>query len=429
MSRIGTSKTSSGKLLFFLLIGTFLLLAPISVSGARSRDGDDFFKWARVIALAVIAVYGLQWFRLRSNYQATTRLLLFAVFFTVAAAWSTSPLWGLAFKGMFLASTIGGITLGLCLNSEADYRSLARVTTITAVVALGGVSYHLLTQTDDVMLKGRLWIAEINPNLLAQSATVFALLCSFHLLVPDNPRWKSVAGVCLIAMLAITILSGSRGASLMLLAGMMVLLPALGRQRRQVLILASVSTVVLFVVSNVWFNDEETIGYLASNSESDITLRIVDELTKDTRGHIWQSVFNRALKSPLIGSGWLHRNNRGSNVQSAYLQVFAEAGIIGVTLLAVFLVSAIQLVYQSLKIGRRYSGLARALCFVSAATAAALLLHGVFESSLVTGASPNAIILGFCIAQMDQLRVLSHRRAFSPRRQAVAVPVQHSVTV
>ena len=416
--KYGREKAGRGKPFFFVLIGLFLLLAPLSVSGGRSQGGDDILKWARVATLAVIGLYGLQWFRVGNHSPVTLKLLVFAGFFSVSAAWSTSPVWGLAFKGMFFAAVVGGITLGNCLRSEADFRAFARSTTTTATIALAGVVFIILTQENDIMLKGRLWVGQMNPNLLAQSSTVFALLCMFHLLVPDRRGRKTQAGLCLIAMLVITLLTGSRGASLMLFSGIIFLLPAFGRKRRQVLLLASCSGLVLLFLAATWFESTDS-GTLASPNSHSVTLRIVDKFTKDTRGKIWGSVISRAMDSPIIGTGWLNYNNRAANVQSAYLQVFAESGFVGLGLLAIFLLAAFALIYRNLRLGRKQTGLNRSLMLVFSATAAAMLLHGAFESSLVTGASPNAIILGFCVSQLDYLRGVTERGQRSNQATAI----------
>jgi hypothetical protein len=63
-------------------------------------------------------------------------------------------------------------------------------------VAIAGISYYALTQEEPIFFKGRLTIARINPNLLAQSASVFALLCVFHVLLRDTSRWMTIAMSC-----------------------------------------------------------------------------------------------------------------------------------------------------------------------------------------------------------------------------------------
>lgn len=205
----------------------------------------------------------------------------------------------------------------------------------------------------------------------------------------------------------------------MLLSGAIVVLPVLGRKRRQVVLLGLFSIVGLGLVGTFWMSEPSNDAYLEENSAEEIGLRITRELTKDTRGRIWQIRINRTLRdSPAIGMGWIHRNNRGANVQSAYIQVFAEAGFIGLVFLLMFLLAVIPLLLNSLRLGRRVTGLPAILCYSLSGTAFALLVHGFFESSLVTGASPNVIVLAFCVSQLDRLQLWSRTRVATKREPA-----------
>jgi O-antigen ligase len=401
VTQVPAQRVAGTKLILFALIATFLLVAPLSVSGVRSRGGDDMVKWTRVLVLILICISGLRWFRVPRTTECSFRLLVFAGFFTGAAVWSTSPLWGLAFKGMFLASVVAGIALASSLRTEADFRAFARLTTFTAAIAVLGVGYMASTQDSDLMHKGRLWIGQINPNLLGQTASIFALLAIFHQFVEPQKTWRVLSGACAAVMLTFTVLSGSRGSALMLVAGITILLPMFGRQRRQMSAIGLLSLALLSGVVYFWFHEPAPAEFSAA--EDDIVLRLVDELTKDTRLKIWTSVANRSMETPIIGTGWLHRGNRASNVQSAYLQVFAETGIVGLVVMAAFLMSALQRIVSSLRLGRQVSGLPSILCCTFSATLFALLFHAIFETALVTGASPNAVLLGFSVAQLDHL--------------------------
>lgn len=407
------TQTSGAKSRLFLLIGVFLILAPASVSGDATGDGTSYLKWARVVLLAVVTLMGLRWLRWPRPGDVSARLLALAGIFCIGAVWSTSPVWGLAFKGMFVASVVAGISLANALRSEGDFRTFARIMTATTVTAAGIVIWIAFTQTEPALVKGRLVVGDLNPNLLAQSAAVFALLCVFHLLVRDAPRWVMAATLGAAAMLVLTVLSGSRGAALMLVAGLTVLLPVLGRNRRHVVTLAAVSITVLAMVGTYWFFQEDPTAeyYGSSVDEESAELRIFRELTKDTRMKVWRDVTRKWLQHPVIGHGWLHRANRWSTVQSAYLQVLVETGLIGFTALIYFLISALARIRQALMLARRSLGLPSQLCYVFAATLFALLFHAAFESSAVTGTSPNAVFLGFCVAQLDRLtRLIQQQR-------------------
>ncbi len=417
-----TVQTTAAKTRLFWLIAIFLILAPVSVSGATSRDGDDMLKWARVIVLGIVTVSGMQFLRWPKKGDVSGKLLVVSCIFCAAALWSTSPMWGLAFKGMFVASVIAGISLASALRTEGDFRSFARTMTSTGVVAILGIAYFAVTQELPVLSKGRLTIAQINPNLLAQSAAVFALLCVFHVLVRDVGRWMTTAMICAGMMLGLTILSGSRGAVLMLVAGLTVLLPAIGKRRRHVLVLSVISIGLLSLLATFWFTqadpgDEYGIELEAQDAYE---LRIFKELTKDTRMRVWRDVYRQWSDQPIIGKGWLHRSNRWATVQSSYLQILVESGLVGFLPLLLFLTAALNRILAVLRLSRKHHGLPAQLGFIFSATLFALLFHAAFESAAVTGASPNAVLLGFCVAQLDQLaRMMKQPSSQTPARHVI----------
>ena len=409
VNRGPVQRVASDKLVLFALIGTLLIVAPLSVSGLSNRGGEDLIKWARVVTLLFICISGLRWFRVPRTTECSFRLLVFAGFFTGAAIWSTSPLWGLAFKSMFLASVVAGISLSRALQTELDFQTFARITTLAAVVALTWVGYFVVTQ--EVMLSGRLWIGDLNPNFLGQSASLFSLLTIFHVCFERRKSWRMVAGSCTLLMGTVTVLSGSRGSALMLFAGLVILIPTLGRGRRQVIVMSVGSGLLLLVLGMFWFAEPTPSESLESNAA--VKLRIVGELTKDTRFRVWTAVINSTMEVPIIGRGWLHEGRRAGNVQSAYLQVFAESGIVGLVVMGWFLMSALRRVVTSLRLGWKVSGLPSVLCYVFSAALFGILFHALFESSVMTGASPNAVLLSLCAAQLDQLTRWGRRQGQS----------------
>lgn len=403
------------KTLFFLLLGAFLLISPVSVSGATG-DVYSLLKWVRVALLACCFLVGLKWFRMPRIEDLAGKLLLLSIVFTIAAGWSTSPVWGLLFKGMFVCAVCASIALANCLSSETDFRALARTMTSAAVLGSLLVGYTIFIQGDYEIWHGRLIVAQMNANSLAVSAAVFGLLCLFHLLIRENPFWKFVAVMCIAVMIALIVYSGSRGAVLTLLAGFMLLLPAIAKRQRHVTLLAVGSVIVLSGVSVVWFGFSEATPeqVFLAEGEANETLRIVEELTKDTRRNIWSRAVNAWLnKNPVLGAGWLHRNDRWALVQSSYLQVIVEAGIIGLFLVVGFLYSGMLKVLKAVKMARRTRGFQSLMLYVFSATFFAIAFHGVFESSAVVGSSPNAVLLGFSAAQLD---ILVRQSSASPLR-------------
>jgi O-antigen ligase len=405
-----TPGTSIQKYLLFLLVGVFLILAPASVSGGTEAAT---LKWVRVGVLVAATLVGARWFRLPSLSDLSGKLLLLAVVFTAAAIWSTSPYWGLLFKGMFVCAVCASISLANCLRGEADFRALTRALTFTAFVGVVIVGYLVFVSEDYVIWKGRLVLAQMNANSLGISAAIFALLCLFHLLIRDRMAWRILAITVIAITSVLVVYSGSRAAALTVIAGVMLLFPAMAKTRRGVLTFSIFSVLSLTTVAVVWFSlpDAETRNSyrLAPGHETESGLRILQEFTKDTRMKVWSGVTNRWLKNDLVlGAGWLHRNNKWSMVQSSYLQVVAEAGLPGLLCIVIFLFGGASTLYRALRLARYRRGFASVVIYLFAATFFAMAFHAIFESAAVVGSSPNAILLGFSAAQLDtQLRLAS----------------------
>ena len=418
--------------LLFLLVGAFLILAPASVRGGDIEDPT--LKWIRVGILAAATLVGAQWFRFPRLSDLSGKLLLMAAVFTIAALWSSSPYWGLLYKSMFVCSVCASISLANCLRSESDFRTLTRTLTFTAFVAVVIVAYLTFVAEDYVIWKGRLVIAHMNANSMGLSAAIFALLCLFHLLIRDAKAWRILAVSVIAVMFVLIIYSGSRAAVLTVIAGIMVLMPALGRNRQSVVVFTIFSLLSLAVVSAVWINlpDAETAdsyGLVSGPGKSPGSLRILDELTKDTRMKTWRRVAETWLDNHFaLGAGWLHRNNRWALVQSSYLQVIAEAGVPGLLCVLIFLFGGISTVIRAVRLAPQRRRFGAVFIYVFAAAFSALAFHGFFESASVVGSSPNAVLLGFSAAQLDtQLRLVpSAIKIQKPvMRQHVPDLVQH----
>lgn len=401
-------QVSKSKWVLYLLLVAFLLLAPASVSSAAVRDGKSYLKWSRVGLMIITFFYSLRWLRLPRSNMASGKLILLAVIFCAGALWSDRPAWGLMYKGMFVCSVLTGISLANSLSTDAEYRAFFRTMSASTFLAFALVTYFATTQDVPLMQNGRLVLAQLNPNLLGQTTAILALLCLVHLLFLDSLRWMRTAGVGMVLMLLLTVLTGSRAAILMLLAGLCLLLPMLGRQQKQLILLGGLSLGGLFVIGTIWLatpEGEEGTAMMwadtASHSDAYEGLRLTKDLTKDTRLKYWGYVFRRWQRNPALGEGWLHYGNKWGLVQSAYLQILIETGLIGLTALIFFLYSAKRLILESLKCARRSHGASKMLPYIFSATLFGLLIHGVFESSMVTGASPNSLLLTFSTTQLD----------------------------
>jgi O-antigen ligase len=405
-----------GKRLMYLFLAGFMLITPMSLSEYASLEDWEWLKWARVSLLVVMGILYLNWYRTPALKTLSGKLLLFGVVFTIAALWSTSVIWGLLFKSMYLATLIVGFSLANMLKTEIDFRIFLRIMTITGLLALAGCVAWILSADpldNPLFWKGRLQLLQLNANLLAQTAVVFALLSGFHLLMKDSTTWSFFAIVVISCMNGIVLLSGSRSALLVLLVSFLALSLILRERRVQFIALIAISLLGFFFVGDWAVTDESVIFTDIESASSD--LRITEELTKDTRLQMWQSILNKSMKEPVIGIGWMHFNNRWTTTQSVYLQILLETGIFGVILYGVFVISALASIWKLIRKRRFTTDSDSIRCFVFCITLVAILIHGISESTGVTGASPVSLVLALCCGQIDRFVAMSMGRSGTPR--------------
>lgn len=423
-----TAGVTADKRLLFFLVGVFLVLAPASVSDATT-GGTSYLKWGRVGILGATLLVGIRWFRLPRFADLSGKLLLMSVVFCLASLWSTAPLWGLMYKGMFVGGVCASISLAHCLRTESDFRVLSRTMTFATWFSIALLAYLIFGAGDYEIWKGRLVVAGMNANTLGLSAAVFALLCLFHLMIRDSGAWRFLAVVGIGVMSVLIVYSGSRAAVLTLVSGVALLIPALAKTRKNAVVLGVLSVTSVTALGIIWFGltDDTRVDAFGATvtQDSKDSLRILEELTKDTRMNVWKAVTTRWVRDDLaIGAGWLHRAKRWQLVQSAYLQVVVEAGLIGLVCVLVFLYGGAEQVLRAMRQARRTQGLTSLMLYLFSATFFAVAFHGVFESAAVVGTTPNAILLGFSAAQLDiQLRTASSDvRMVHPVKLAPQIP-------
>lgn len=405
--------TEVNKRLLFMLIGAFLILAPASVSSA---DGADDLKWVRVGVLAAAFLLGLKWFRMPRFSEMSGKVLFLAVVYCAAAIWSTSPMWGLLYKGMFVCSTCAAIALARCLRTDTDFRALCRTTTTTACVGLILLGIQIFARGDYMIWHGRLVVSGMNANTLGLSAAIFALLALLHLMVGDGLGWKVLTLSVIATMSVLIVYSGSRAAVLVLVAGVVLLLPLMAKKKSHGIVLGVLSISSIAALAVIWAGLSEPE---AGSYTSDSPLRLVEELTKDTRLTVWRSVLRQWSRGDIVlGDGWRHTRNKWRFVQSSYIQVVVEAGVLGMFAVLIFLIGTVQTLSRSLKMAKRSRGFQSVVLYLFSATFFAVVFHGVFESSLIVGTTPNAILLGFSAAQLDlQLQASAPAQQVVQRRQ------------
>jgi len=399
------------------LIGLMFVLTPLSMANQLPVD-VSLFKYARVALTLLLAFLTLGAFRIPSTRHTAYRFFVLGALFTLAAVWSDSPVRGLLYKGLFFLCCVIGISLGNRLKTKADIDYLLKVSVFVGIWFAGGIYAGCVSGYGEIQ-KGRLIVAGINPNLLSQSATIFAVLALFRYCVVR--RGRLLSGASFLFMCSVIVLSGSRSGFLLLVGavaviiGCVVLKSQAGMIRFAISIgigaIAIIVPLIAFgVVGNVSASDKAAWAQDEAKKEEGLRLQV--EFTKNTRSSVWRAAGRKIKEAPMFGHGWLNRGGKWVLLQSSYLQIVMEMGIVGLVLLLWFLVPSLKLAIGALDLRRVDDpSLAMYRLFFGIA-ALGMLLYGVFEANLIVGTAPNALVLVYALTQLDRMR--DHRLVARP---------------
>jgi O-antigen ligase len=370
----------------FLLAGSFVLLAPISL-GTESAisEGAKYLRLVTTLLIVCVGILNISRLRFGAGGRA---LIVFVVLFVGSGAWSNLPVWALFNKSMFGFTCLSGLVLAGSLRSAADmregFRFLGMIAGGAAIVALA----VFLKDPSGVSTQDRMAIFGVNPNMIGHTASPLSILCMYVAINDRRRVWRILmVGACCILGLII-IATGCRGAALTMMIGTSCLVAPHTRRPEVlvgVLVCAALTAFVGFEVLDIGGND-----------------RMLNEIGKNTRSGIWHWALRFFQKSPVIGCGWMHFGRRSATVQSMYIQVLAETGIVGAFTLfttlslvaASWLGGFVRLKRWRLPTGSAYFALA--LVMVE-------LVHGLTESSPVVGTMMSALNLGLGIGLSDRL--------------------------
>lgn len=401
----------------FLLAGSFLVLAPLSL--ATDLESAGAIKYVRLYVTVLMVVVGIVGYQLRFSRGASGALLVFVVFYAMASLWSSRPHMALFYKGMFALTVLSGILLAQCSRTVTDL--LRGLRWLGVVAGLAGIVAFVQYARDPegASRVGRMAVWGLNANALAMTAAGLFLLCMYLACYESSPKWKAFA-IVVCALLGVEILAtGSRGGLLMAVSGGgIIALPYAKHPKRFaaiVLVFAAVSYGVLSLV------------------ELQRLDRFTD-FTSNTREGVWKNAWRQFGKSPVIGQGWI-ASGRGStaNVMNIYLQTLVETGLVGAGLFAgclIVIAKRAKSMYLSL---RNPLNPARTLGFLAIGLTAAVLLHGTAESAAFLGSTLNALLFGFGVGLIDRLPELalcqnmtmrSSESSMKTRQCCVGVPSQ-----
>jgi O-antigen ligase len=369
-----------------MLAGSFVLLAPISVgTGSSVTEGAKYLRLATTLAIVSVGIFNLSRLRLGTGSRA---LIVFVLLFVGSGVWSNLPVWALFNKSMFGFTCLSGLVLAGSLRSASDLREGFR---FLGIIAGGAAIVALAVFAKDpggAATQDRMAVFGVNPNMIGHTASPLSILCMYVAINDRRRLWKVLmVGACCILGLII-IATGCRGAALTMMIGTSCLVAPHTRRPEVlvgVLVFAALTAFVGFEVLDIGGND-----------------RMLNEIGKNTRSGIWNWALRYFHRSPIFGCGWMHYGRRSATVQSMYIQVLAETGIVG----AIVLLTTISLVAVSWLSGflrlKRWR-MPTATGYFALALVMVELVHGLTESSPVVGTMMSALNLGLGIGLADRL--------------------------
>lgn len=380
----------------YWLAGVFLICSPLSVAADLSSAGAA--KYVRLGSSVLIVLWGMASADLFRWGPATSMCLPFVTVWTISPLWSSSPLWGLMNKGMFTLAFLSGVVLAMTPRKlpqlEAGLRFLGVISAAAALLVL----YEYLTNPEGSVTHGRMAVGGINANAISQTAAPLAVLCAYLGLYASRQSFRKVAIGAFALLFVILLLTGSRGGILTAIVGCLVLSLPLTKRPGTLLAMGLLLLGCTFVAFEVLSMGDEA--------------RAVRELTKDTRSGIWRYALRRFEEYPLLGRGWLSQPGGRSwaTVQSAFLQVLVETGLVGAALLGVSLLGNLVRLMRVRRTIRMSKG-ARLMWYFTAACLAETVFHGLIESSMIVGTSLTPLLWGFGVGMVDALPRLARSDA------------------
>jgi O-antigen ligase len=343
-----------------VLAGLTILTAPFSI--AASAEGIT----ATPFSLFAIAAFLLLTFHLRGTSRATGMALaipLWIALLTFAVARATSPFHYLLLLGTMLAMGMIARTIA----SEAgglEYLAWAFVgsAVLQAAIAIWEFKTHHLLDVYSASGQtsfGNTYFFSFNNldrppagfpdpislgNVLALSLPLALALCVHARTTP-----RRVGAALAIAPIALGLtLTFSRMSWIGGAAGVLVLLVFLpGRRMRASIVIAAMATIAITIALTLGGNSlRERFSSLSDPTGQGVLTAQSDR----TRQDLWHGALDVAEKHEIGGVGFGHLDGELSHfvagvspqthAHSTYLQVFAEAGVLGLAAIAVVLLAA-----------------------------------------------------------------------------------------
>lgn len=399
-----------------LLLASFMLLAPISAAAGLGAL-HVVAKYARAgtttaSLLLGTFVYHLFWIR-----PAGLFFLTFVAFYVISGIWSEAMVWALMNKGLYAMIVVVGLMSAYSIRTLHEFKVSMRILCAAAAGFAVLMLFNLVFDPGAIMRVGRFEPWAMNPNRVGQTAAPMLLCCAYVALY-DSSRWAKLAAFATGTALAIIILyTGSRGAAGQAAIGCFIIgIPLMRRPVLAATVLA-ISALIVYVAL-------ETIDLRATER--------IQEATLQSREQPWAVAMETFRENPMLGAGWVYNVERGvptaANMHSIYMQMLAEAGLVGILIMAFALIATGARVVRNYKFVLNYSNpltVERTAMYFALGGFFAVLAHGAIEAGTVRGSTVNGVLLAFAIGLADRIPELLREERAAERQEDAAADYEY----
>ena len=370
----------------YILASVILVLAPFSMAPDLGVVGV-LIKWLRGYCLVLLVVIGLFKYQQGAIRTASQLWLAFSAAYILSGLWSVVPPIALAYKAQFGLVVTAGILLATgTRNRQELIQGLRCVAIMSGIVGLSLLAYFVL-YPESSLVWGRPQVFGVTGTRVASNFAPLAIVCIYLALNDRSLLWKCIAAASSAVLVAMILVTLSRGSSAAVILGFLILMALRGRGRFQGALVAGFVVVIAVSVFDMFG------GQLTSE-------RLVS--TSNTRAEVWGHTVDLIVERPMIGYGWLPTiAGTPYNAHNLYLQATLEMGLLGLAFLCVSLVVLSLQVMQTFRSMRRHLQFS---CVVSLPVCLICIafFNGLSESA-VLAASPYTFFLAFSFGLIDGL--------------------------
>lgn len=335
------------------LYGVMLMLS-VSLIPAFNAGFDNWWVYGFTILFSGAAVYCAVTFRSDVSIclgSPFTYFILFALWGGASLIWSVSPV---RTEIEFIQLSLYGLTYYFAAGLDDEWKiKLGRIAVLAgAALALIGIGEYIFLDA------ARIRSTFPNENIFGIYVVMLFLIVSGYSIRKSSKILWVCAGILLTALF----LTGSRGAMLAGIFGLVLIFFGLKREDALKAVLKTAACILISLILTLGIVKTAPMIQGASSAGSMNSLMRIDGISSSVRGRLefWRVAKDLALTKPLNGYGLgsysaAYTTQYGGNrwfsryAHNYYLQTISELGIVGFAFFTLFLVLSVYMLFRRLR--------------------------------------------------------------------------------